>query len=337
VTKNYVADNAGSGFASFDDDGPSDLESLLADAAKGEEEDDQDTASFFTNTDQDDYSSQSSGLDNSYSSSKNNSSYEEPVKETRPEPSHAIQIDDDEEYDDLPDHEPEPTFSAPVRQRSWERDPNPTFSSESFEPESVTQPSYSAPVYAEPAYSAPAPTPAPAAVPAYSAPSHAAPRTETRPTDTRKRINIPSEAEEILLAGKVIRILDAYRKLSSEVKTVASQFITNGAEVIEDEATLVIKVINVDPMLSTTMRSLREAKALDPVERVFYVIELDDEVLHSLGGLVSVFNGTTIDDSLSKVNYARTLVREIDNLDSRAVNYVESTESILAAADEENN
>lgn len=308
MSKDYVADNAGTGFASFEDDGPSDLDSLLAGAALGEEPDDQDTASYFDDSEPS-YTSQSESFANTSSSFQNSYAREEPAHAAPVIPAPALQIDDDEEYDDLPADEP----VAPIEQlrpRSWETDPNPSFT-------------------------APAPVAAPVYVPTPVAPAvrHSAASEYSQPTS--RRISIPSESEEIALAGKVIRILDAYRKLSSEVQSVASQFITSGSEVIEDEATLVVKVINADPMLSVTMRSLREAKALDPVERVFHVISLEDDVLHSLGGLVSVFNGTALDESLNKINYARALVREIDKLEPRAVNYVESTESILAAADEE--
>lgn len=313
MSKDYVADNAGTGFASFEDDGPSDLDSLLAGAALGEEPDDQDTSSYFDDSEPA-YTSQSESLANNSSSFQNSYARDEPAHAAPVVSAPVIKIDDDEEYDDLPADEPVSVVEQ-SRPRSWEIDPNPTF----------TAP-------------APTPTPAPAhvAIPSpvarevnYSTTPEYSPRAASR------RISIPSESEEIALAGKVIRILDAYRKLSSEVQSVASQFITSGSEVIEDEATLVVKVINADPMLSVTMRSLREAKALDPVERVFHVISLEDDVLHSLGGLVSVFNGTALDESLNKINYARALVREIDKLEPRAVNYVESTESILAAADEE--
>lgn len=310
MSKEYVADNAGTGFASFDDDGPSDLDSLLAGAALGEEPDDQDTSSYFTDSDPVAYTSQSEGLVKTSPSFQNSYSIEEPVQ-VNPVPTPALQIDDDEEYDDLPAEEP----VAPIEQRaprSWEIDPNPSFTT----PAPVV-----APVVA------PTPTPPPV--------KHSAGSEYSQPSS--RRISIPSESEEIALAGKVIRILDAYRKLSPEVQSVASQFITSGSEVIEDEATLVVKVINSDPMLSITMRSLREAKDLDPVERVFFVISLEDEVLHSLGGLTSVFNGTTLDPNQNRISYSRALVHEIEKLEGRAVNYVESTESILAAADKESN
>lgn len=321
MAKDYVADNAGQGFASFDDDGPNDLESLLAGAALGEEQDDEDTSSFF---DKDDihheevsavYTSQSAGIDKNpvptiESVYVSETPVPEPTPEYEPQESYVEPVVEEEvpEVEDTYSYStpatPTPSYSAPVvtppsdrRPRSWERDPNPNF-----------------------AQSAPTPGPPPV-------------NTASR----NSRIHIPSEAEEIQLASKTIRIIDAYRKLNSEVKTAASQFITNGTEIIEDEATLVVKVLNVDPMLPITMRSLREAKAKDPVERVFYVIDLSDDVLHSLGALVSVFSDVALDPRETKINYARKLVQEIDKLEARAVNYVESTESILAAADGESN
>lgn len=311
MSQDYVADNAGTGFASFEDDGPSDLDSLLAGAALGEEPDDQDTSAYFGNSDSTVYTSQSEEMSNISTSLQDSYSREEllPAEPVRP-----VTIDDDEEYDDLPAEEP--VVSEPqYRQRSWEIDPNPTFTT---------------PV------PAPAPVPTPTPAPALSyAPEPVAVPEYSRPR--ARAINVPTESDEIATAGKVIRIIDAYRKLNAEVRSVASQFITGGSEVIEDEATLVVKVINADPMLSVTMRALREAKAHEAVERVFYIISLEDDVLHNLGNLVGLFNGTTMDESQNRISYARGLVHEIDKLEPRAVNYVESTESILAAAAEESN
>lgn len=315
MSKDYVADNAGTGFASFDDDGPSDLDSLLAGAALGEEPDDQDTASYFTDSDPVAHTSQSDGFTQNSSNLQKTYARDEPAPVSAPAPSI---IHDEEEYDDLPDEEPAAQAEQYRAPRSWESDPNPVFNAPTqFESEPP------APAYV-PSPSSFAAAPSPVSSPEYS-------------SSPSRHINIKSEADEIATAGKVIRIIDAYRKLNSEVRSVASQFITGGSEVIEDEATLVVKVLNADPMLSVTMRSLREAKALDPVERVFYVISLSDDVLHNLGGLVSLFNGTTMNESENRISYARELVREVEKLEPRAVNYVESTESILAAVGEESN
>lgn len=313
MAKDYVEDNEGQGFASFDDDGPNDLESLLAGATSSEEQDDEDTSSFFTNE-----ALQSESVRSVYTPPS-----ESPVVETSPSYSTSYEETPDRYQDELPD-DPEPIdevepyvepYVAPVVEeapkpygrRSWEKDPNPSFGGSDF--------------------SAPAPS-APVAV------QQPTPATQARNTG---RIHIPSENDQISIAKKTIRIVDAYRALNDEVRMVASQFITSSDEIITDEATLVVKVLNADPMLGTVMKALREAKNLDPVERVFYVIDLRDDVLHSLGDLVKAFTDVEFDTSASKINYARNLVREIDQLESHAVNYVESTESILAAAGEESN
>lgn len=312
MAKNYVEDNEGQGFASFDDDGPTDLESLLAGATSSEESDEEDTSSYFGNemlsSDDDDSAS--------YNYPKESTPVPEPVA-----PSYTPKYEDPvPSYLSAPKYEapvstPTPAVVAPPvvesqpepqETRSWESVPTPT-------------PSYPTPasIYSTPAPAVPAPVAAPT-------------------TRASNRIHLPSESDQIALANKTIRIADAYRALTNEVRTVASQFITSSDEVITDEATLVVKVLNADPMLGTVMKALREAKGLDPVERVFFVIDLRDDVLHSLGGLVSAFTDATFDVNDSKINYARNLVREIDQLESQAVNYVEATESILAAADEEN-
>lgn len=330
MSKDYVADNAGTGFASFDDDGPSDLDSLLAGAALGEEEDDQETASYFTDADPSVFTSKSDGFDQASSTYQSSAPREEP-KPAAPAP--ALTIEDEEDYDDLPVQEP--AYVAPVSVEAVYVEPVYTTPVE-------TQPTYTAPVEPQPTRSESLGKrswerdPNPLVIPSTSVQQ---PFAEPKPADARssRRINIPTEADEISLAGKVIRIIDAYRKLNQEVRSVASQFITGGSEIINDEATLAIKVINADPMLSVTMKALREAKDLDPVERVFFVIDLEEDVLHSLGGLVGVFVGKTFDDTLDKIKYSRVVVSEIGELDERAINYVESTESILAAADEESN
>lgn len=315
MSKDYVADNAGTGFASFDDDGPSDLDSLLAGAALGEEEDDQETASFFTDSEPEPVKTVAPPVA-APTRTRQTKATVKPVKEE------LVINDDDEEYDDLPVAEPVAYTEFSRGQRSWETDPNPTFSA----PPIISTP---APVQAP----VPEPEPAPTRVKHSFSDAPAA----ARPPVAARRTYATNEADEVEMAGKIIRILDAYRKLSSDVQTIASQFITNGSEVIEDEATLVVKVINVDQVLAVTMKALREAKALDPVERVFFVISLEDDVLHSLGGLVAVFTSGALDGSLDKIAYARNLVREIEKLDARAVNYIESTESILSAANGESN
>lgn len=194
--------------------------------------------------------------------------------------------------------------------------------------------------YVEP-YVEPAPVePAPVAVteershapePAYSTEPMVTP--PTAPGPNRARVRVPSEQEQVADAARVISIIDVYRKLSAEEKTVTVQFVTNGDMDTTDDATLVVKVLNADPMLTTTMRALREAYEHDLVERAFYAMSLDTKTLHSLGSLVSVFSDKEYDESLSNLAYSRDVVASIAELGDREINFVKATESVLAAAE----
>lgn len=151
----------------------------------------------------------------------------------------------------------------------------------------------------------------------------------TIPTATEQgRIKIPTEADDLAQVALVIRIVDAYRELTAEEKSVSSQFITGGEEVT-DESTYVVKVLNVDPMLSLTMETLISAKNQDPVERAFFVIDLSDKLFYSLGQLVSVFSDEDFSKREARSQYARRLVKCIEALDAKSMGFVEATQSVL--------
>jgi hypothetical protein len=137
--------------------------------------------------------------------------------------------------------------------------------------------------------------------------------------------------QELLQVTKIIKILDAYRKLNSEEKNISGQFITGG-EVIAGEAAYIVKVMNVDPNLTLSMKTLSEAKSLDSVERAFYIMALDDETLTHLGTLVSVFSKGDLPSPSERIQYARILVHQIESLDAKSMSFVNATESVLSAA-----
>lgn len=134
------------------------------------------------------------------------------------------------------------------------------------------------------------------------------------------------------LVGRVLRIIDEYRKLKPEEQKVVSQFLNEGV-VIEDESELVVAVLNVDPLLTKIMRALREGRELDPVDRAFYIIDLEDDVLRSLGSLMSVFGHEEISEELPHSKYAREVVNGIDSLGNDAMGLVNATEAVLSAGE----
>lgn len=151
------------------------------------------------------------------------------------------------------------------------------------------------------------------------------------PVSQKPALHIPTMEDDTEHVERIIRVLDATRKLNREERSVASQFITGGEE-SPTEAALVINAINVDPMLKATMESLREAKEQEAVDRAFYIMDLSDSLLYSLGSLVSVFTNSEADRHGSRSDYARALVRSIEVLDPKAMGFVTATEGILRAA-----
>lgn len=135
--------------------------------------------------------------------------------------------------------------------------------------------------------------------------------------------------------SKIIAILDTYRSLTTEEKLVSAQLITNSDVDLQDkqiEAKLIIATLGLKNILEKTIKTLLEAKKLDPVERAFYVIDLDDEVLYPLGSLVSAFFDKEIEPAKTRINYSRELVSLIEELTNETIDFIKATEKILDSA-----
>ena len=148
------------------------------------------------------------------------------------------------------------------------------------------------------------------------------------------RIHVKSEKEQISEISRTLRIVDAYRSLSSDEKTVAIQFVTNGNMTEADDATLAVKVMNCDSLLSPTMSALSQAHELSAVKRAFFILALDEPVLHNLGEMVEVFTGVNYDKTKNNLEYSELLVDAIEQLSDKEISFIKSTEKVLAAAHE---
>lgn len=150
----------------------------------------------------------------------------------------------------------------------------------------------------------------------------------------QRRFNIPTEAEDIAHAQKVIRILDVYRGLNSQ--NMVAQLIYNDNEVDHtDEARLVVQVLRADPILSEMMTALREAALeKDRVERVFYVLRLDTHILNYLGDFLTTIVGAEFDNSNDQIGFAKEIETVINELDSKIVQIVADAQSVLSASQE---
>lgn len=150
-----------------------------------------------------------------------------------------------------------------------------------------------------------------------------------------RKFNITTEEEDIKAVRKTIRILDAYRALNS--KAIVAQLIYNENDVDpNDEAALVVKVLRSDPMLGRMMTALREsASEKDRVERVFYILNTEHDVLKYLGGFLETVADVTFENTHDHISFAKEIEKTINDLDSKIVQYVADAQSVLAAAEEE--
>lgn len=152
----------------------------------------------------------------------------------------------------------------------------------------------------------------------------------TTPVATKGRQKAFSSVEQI---SRIIKVVDALRKLSNDEREVVSQFLTGG-EVLTQEPEMVDKVLTVDPSLLTSMVNLKSAKGMETVDRVFFVIDLSHDDMRHLGQLVNVFVDNPIDENLRSNGYAREIVKIVDVLESSEMKYIEACEQVLSIAAE---
>lgn len=152
-------------------------------------------------------------------------------------------------------------------------------------------------------------------------------------SNTPGRLHIPSEEERISEITRIIAVLDAYRKLTNDEKGVAVQFITGSNITEAPEGVVVSRALGLDKQTAITMNCLLEAWELEPVDLAFYVINLDEETLVSMGKLLAVFRENVPDKtpSISSIEYARVLVDCIAGLGEHEMGFIKSTGSVLAA------
>lgn len=161
------------------------------------------------------------------------------------------------------------------------------------------------------------------------------PMVSPEPLRAPARVSMRSEADDITEAGRVIRVLDTYRSLNSDTRSVVSQFIHNdNSHDPNDEALLVVRTLRADPMLAKCMRALGDSTTeKDRVKRVFYILRLPTDVLHSLGELVSMLSDSDLGNRNDQLAYAQSLENQVEGLDSKTIEYVKATQSVLDAAE----
>lgn len=182
---------------------------------------------------------------------------------------------------------------------------------------------------AEPA--APEPTPAEASEsidPEVVAPVKAAPQASRALGDSSLNPN---------LANKIILTLDVLRSLDPREREVAQQIIKSGKEQPENESEAVVQALQAPSLLREVIKALLESKDIEPVDRAFYILRLDQPVTKNLNGLVASLHNTENAKSVQndRLELARHLVGTIEDLSEEHMGYVRAASAVLNAQNEE--
>lgn len=154
---------------------------------------------------------------------------------------------------------------------------------------------------------------------------------------TPSRPSAPALSEtDIARTGRIIKILDAYRDLDADMRFMVAQYIYNSSEVdAEDEAALVVQVLNADPTIKRTMVEFRKAvEQKERLDRVFFLLELPRDVRINLGSLVGTISGERLSGNGRGDNsYVRELEGRIHQLDASEIDYVIYAQGVMTAGD----
>lgn len=153
-------------------------------------------------------------------------------------------------------------------------------------------------------------------------PTHIAPTPKTMSTD-----------DQIRLAQRVVKVTDVYRSLTDDSRDIVAQLLAPTPEdVTQEEGTVAIRAIYADPLQQATQEAMIQAKQASPVDRVFYVLGLDKNVLRYLGDLVHAYTQEALPSSGGELVYAKALVEAIDKLGREPLIYAEAVTKVLDAA-----
>lgn len=167
----------------------------------------------------------------------------------------------------------------------------------------------------------------------------AAASSEKQPDNTANRAPSNLSEDEVRQTQTIVRVLDEYRSLGDREKQVSLQFIAEGRDVPNEESAIVA-VLHAGEMLKKTIRSLLEARDKDSVERSFYLMREDKHVVRNMFSLVQVF--VTAENSqdtrnMDNIELTRSLVYYTDDLGADDMNYIEATNRLLLASEENRN
>lgn len=125
----------------------------------------------------------------------------------------------------------------------------------------------------------------------------------------------------------IVHVLDVYRDLDSDIQKTVQAFFSE-----EDENRIVTRVLNETNKTREALMAVVSAQKATQVERAFFLVSLNDELLENMGKLMSQYMKAelNIDEvTTKKIDYCRSLEKVINSMSEEQRSHLTSLQSLL--------
>ena len=152
--------------------------------------------------------------------------------------------------------------------------------------------------------------------------------------ENEKRMR-PEQARKASVAGSfdintvqlVLKVSDLYRSYEKENQEAVKTFLSEA-----NESNLILRVLNEPTKTRKALVALVKAQAAEQVERAFFLVALDDELLRDMGEIMINYEKATLDlskISSSRIEYCRELEHSINLLTDEKRVKIEAIEKLF--------
>lgn len=129
---------------------------------------------------------------------------------------------------------------------------------------------------------------------------------------------------------RIIKILDTYESFTDDEKHSMLLLLYSGSIKIEARDKVVQKILSITESEKLTIKTLKELKQLDSVERAFSLMGLDNKLLADVSELVYYISDNEMPKGLSKIDLSREVVKYVEKLKPDIVGYIDKAEEIVS-------
>lgn len=125
----------------------------------------------------------------------------------------------------------------------------------------------------------------------------------------------------------VLKVADLYRSYENENQEAVKTFLSEA-----NESNLILRVLNEPTKTRKALVALVKAQAAEQVERAFFLVALDDDLLRDMGEIMINYEKATLDlskISSSRIEYCRELEHSINSLTDEKRVKIEAIEKLF--------